>query len=421
MIDPTPAERAILYLLTLGDATNEILAIVKSEWFITPSARTLLKKITDINLKYGKVDPVILHTQLDDFEFKMLMSDDQKASANNIYRYCKILAEENARRKIVALLPRLAQNPKLEILSEIRGYMQEIDSVSVSAVKVEDAVLDYLTRMSEIDKSPSIRSGFKRFDERIMGFKAGRLYTIGARPSTGKTSILCQMSLNMAEAKNKVLLISSEMDMDAILGGRIIPMISEITASKFQSQSRILKELPIIKEKHYSRFVGMELYISEKEYASLEQIRLLIETVKPEIVCIDYLQLLTGPMSESKRLEISALTKGLKRMAKEYKLPIVILAQLNRESEKHIGAPKLSDLSESASIEQDSDVVVLVWADPQKNNQNSPNYILSFFIAKNRFGETDFIDFVYSKDTTNVREASLNILPTTARNQEAVF
>ena len=411
-----PAENAILQLLALGDNTNEILAVIKSEWFINPTARNLLTKIRAINEEYGKVDPVILHSKLDDFEFNLVMSDKNQARHSNIYRYCKILAEEHSRRKIVALLPRLAENPKLEILSEIRGYMQEIDSLSAVAVKINDAVLDYLTRMGTPDKSPSVNSGFTRLDERILGFKPGRLYTIGARPSTGKTSILCQMSLNMA-ATNKVLLISSEMDMDAILGGRLIPMVTGMTASKFQNQVSLLKEIKNLRENHYPKFSDLDLHISEKEYANLEQIRLLIETVKPDIVCVDYLQLLTGPLSESKRLEISALTKGLKRMAKEYKLPIVILAQLNRESEKHQGAPKLSDLSESGSIEQDSDVVVLVWKDPSKNNQVSQNYILSFFIAKNRFGETDFIDFVYSKDTTNVRESSQNILPTTSSQE----
>ncbi|MEK7112407.1 MAG: DnaB-like helicase C-terminal domain-containing protein, partial [Patescibacteria group bacterium] len=174
--------------------------------------------------------------------------------------------------------------------------------------------------------------------------------------------------------------------------------------------ARIKELLPMIKSKFFS-LAEKQIWLYDHSYPGLDDMKFAIEQTKPNIVMIDYLQILNAPRSETRRLEVSNLVLGIKTIAKEFSVPIILLAQLNRETDKRLGPPVMADLVETGTIEAASDFVALAWEPKPKNKEeiaqrNSSAYKpIHVTIGKNRHGLRKKFVLELSKDTTAVRQA----------------
>lgn len=256
-------------------------------------------------------------------------------------------------------------------------------------------------------KTAGVMTGIKTLDVLTNGFKNGDMVLVGARPSTGKSNVGFNILVNASESV-AVGFVSAEMD-------TISAIQRSLSACGEFDDSALVKGILTADEEDRFQFAcdklkDRKVYINDKPAISIFEVEILARKWKRErnigILIVDYLQLLRAEMrGRSRENEVSVISKTLKKIARELKIPVVALAQLNRESEKSKQLPKLSDLRESGSIEQDADVAILLHSFEscgdftvpanfgQFSGQSSKDIVL-FILAKNRRGVRNVFTFV---------------------------
>jgi replicative DNA helicase len=242
------------------------------------------------------------------------------------------------------------------------------------------------------------RTGIPDLDKKIIGFFGGELIIIAARPGRGKTTLSLQMAKSISEEYGRVLYFSLEMQPNK-LGIKFIANHTRINSRRIlsgdlneQERDKILNSFPKLSK--------MRLTMIKNRY-SLNQILTTIrkQAVKQKLaaVFIDYIQLIELSTREPRHLQLAEVSRRLKQTADEFNIPIIVLSQLTRLAEDAV--PKLNDLRESGNLEQDADQVIFI--DVIRNDENrkmrpqgGPVNIIS---AKNRMGETGFIELYYEK------------------------
>jgi len=297
-----------------------------------------------------------------------------------------------------------------DVIIKAKGGKDSLDIINITQSNINHLIYDkdgFSDSNKLIDKTIGnteipITTGFYGFDEKYNGFYPSDLIIIGARPSMGKTALAMSIILNQIKQGNKVGFFSLEMSLKQI-GQRIISMHSEIAhicikadnvqdrdMPTYKTALSELRELPIIVNDHGGLNV-MEIKT---------QARQLYNEGKLDILFIDYLQLIYDINSKSKReREVTIITQELKNLAKELHIPVVLLSQLNRQTESRAdNKPKLSDLRESGSIEQIADMVIFLYRKfyyTQDPFDSAENYML---IEKNRNGPTGMAQITFDSD-----------------------
>ena len=241
--------------------------------------------------------------------------------------------------------------------------------------------------------------GLRTIDNLLGGFKAGELIMIGARPSVGKTAIGLQAALHMCVQRElAVAFFSLEMSAES-LGIRLLSMCSGVNQRKLlynpqmEDISKATENLGMIHD--------AKLYIATTEVKTINIRKMAYQLKKQktlDAIIIDYIQLITPNTVRSTRTEqVSQISRDLKLLAEELKVPVIALSQVRRESDQEKRAPKLSDLRESGSLEQDSDVVLLLHRERNESGDLHENGNL--IIGKNRHGETGsvLVEFIPDK------------------------
>lgn len=245
-----------------------------------------------------------------------------------------------------------------------------------------------------------VPTGFSRFDLVTGGLIKSDMIVLAARPSVGKSALLGAISIYAAERKFKVGIISLEMS-NVQIGARMSSLISDTEFYKiFRNQIEEGYETEKL-HAHLETLANLPIKISDKTKVNINDIRAKVGQLKSkeqiDILFVDYLQLMDseeGNKNYNREQEVSKMSRGFKLMAKEFDIPIVVLAQLNRESEKiATKKPQLHHLRESGAIEQDADLVVFLHRDWKVGIQadkdgNSTEFEADLIIAKGRNIET---------------------------------
>ena len=251
-------------------------------------------------------------------------------------------------------------------------------------------------------------------DELTSGLQPSDLVIIAARPSMGKTAFAINIAENAALQGNKVVAVFSlEMSKEALLN-RMLCSVSRVDSHKMRS-GFISKEDALKLKDALDVLMNAPIYIDDTPGLSMSEMRAKARRLKQkhedklDLIVVDYLQLMSavapgGKRYENRTQEVSAISRGLKAIAKELKVPVVALSQLSRAPEQRGGKdnePKLSDLRESGSIEQDADVVMFIYR-PEYYNRNDPDLEgkAKLIIGKQRNGPTDTIQLAFMKSST---------------------
>lgn len=222
-------------------------------------------------------------------------------------------------------------------------------------------------------KKSFITTGFKKADNLNGGFYNGQLIVLGARPSVGKSAVMGQMALQMSKAEKKVGIISLEMN-NTEIAARLSAIETDIDFGTIYRT--ILRDEELHKsfyQKVSSELIGLPIYLSDKTKVNVNEIKAKAIKLKSskgcDVIIIDYLQLIDTTQDNknyNREQEVSKMSRGLKLMAMELDIPVIVLCQLNRNVTGRSYKdrfPKLSDLRESGAIEQDADVVMFIHRD----------------------------------------------------------
>lgn len=251
---------------------------------------------------------------------------------------------------------------------------------------------------------PGVPSGFLNLDELTQGFQKSDLIVLAGRPSMGKTALSLNIALNVLKiSKLPVLFFSLEMSKEQLMY-RILA--SETGISQTRLKNAQLYKNDWLKLNQTIKFLSkLPFFIEDQANSSIQEIqskakKLISEQTEIGLIIIDYLQLVQNLSnnSENRVQELSNITRLLKMMARELNIPIIALSQLSRKVENRINQkPMLSDLRESGSIEQDSDLVLLLYS--KKSNSLSPSLSTDteLIIAKHRNGPLGIIQFFFHK------------------------
>ena len=294
---------------------------------------------------------------------------------------------------------------------------QESESLLETAKKCRSGISERSKEYKETGKiaRKGLSTGYEDIDGLLDGLKPGNLIVLAARTGVGKTAFAINLAHNISiKNKTPMLFFSLEMDKEELVN-RIFSVDSGVSSSRMAKGTVTESDDRKIDES-LARFDSAQLYIREKSGLTLSDIRAqtrrLIEAYGIKILIIDYLQLIQpSAKSDNRQTEVAEISRGLKILAKDFKIPVICLAQLSRKTEERESKiPILSDLRESGAIEQDSDAVIFLSRPDMYDRSRKPG-VMEVIIAKNRHGKTGSIDLRFDGETSKVSAICYNAAP----------
>ena len=334
--------------------------------------------------------------------------------------YLQIVVEAKVSRDCSTFARKLEAIPSskpFELLEQIKEEAQKLQmksTINAGMETTETGFLKFFQVLEERCKAEhdfkAVPTGIQGLDEMFLGgLRGGEVVVIGARPSMGKTSIAMDMFLApYLKAKKGSMFFSLEMSAQSLLERALshqtgVPMDALITGDFSRIESKMHQIHRTIKE-----LSSKNLLIDDNTEQTIETIEAAImrqwkTNGKPANVIIDYMQLLTASkVSYSRENEVANMSRGLKKIAKRYDIPVIVLSQINRNCEKRdTGDPMLSDLRESGAIEQDADKVIFINRPFVLGKHDDPSFT-KLIVAKNRNGKTGTIIAKFDGSRTRI-------------------
>ena len=413
------AERSVLGGLMLEQqAWDEIADVVVEEDFYKPAHRKIFAAIRELTKKNQPTDLVTISNylmaknELDEIGGPTGLAEmmDQTPSTANILSYAKIVQEKSLLRRLIGVSQTFIDRAYDQAFEDIESFFDAVEAdvfqvaqkkATAGLVGASDLVKASLEKLENLYTQKlavtGVPSGFAELDDVTAGFQPGDLIIIAARPSMGKTAFSLNVALHAAlREKKKVAYFSVEMGKEQVM----IRMLS--SAAKVR-----LSDLRVghIDDKAWPKLINTaaslsetDLFIDDSSGISPFDIRAKARRMKArhglDLIVIDYLQLMSLKQKvESREREVSEISKLLKSIAKELQIPVIALAQLNRSVEgRSDRRPMLSDLRESGSIEQDADVIMMLYREDYYDRDNPEiKGVAEVIVGKQRNGPTDTV------------------------------
>ena len=351
---------------------------------------------------------------------------DVVPSAANLDYYVAIVREKYVMRRMIgtatdAVIKSRSHFGEVDsLLDEVVNDMQQVAELSVvkaSIYAVKQLIPETLSHIEKLlSGGPVLMStGFEDLDEITWGLHPGEMFVLAARPSVGKTALAMNIAEHLSLNGYPVGVFSLEMNKESLMQ-RLICARARVNHHNIrkgiltgEEQSRILTAA--------STLAKAKLHIDDTPGLSLLQLRARARRMHQmhgiKAIVIDYLQLMHAKVrnSDNRQVEVSLISNGVKAIAKELSVPVIVLSQLSRKVEDrgNNAEPKLSDLRESGSVEQDADTVVLLHRVKEKgaeDNANAPVVPVNVIVAKNRNGPTGTANLVFLRYCTRFENAA---------------
>ena len=435
-------ERALLgALLSDGAAFLRIGHLVEQSSFYKPNHRTLFQCMNELDARREPIDLITVADELrragkleeiGGVPFLSELAAEVPTSAN-IEHYAGVVHEKALLRNVISLSAEAvgsASDPTAradEVFEKVQRELVELIGrrrgrnamTSLDAVK---STIEHIEYMKSRDTHVhGVSSGFDRLDDFTTGFNPGELIIIAARPSMGKTALAMNIATGAAQHSDaRVAIFSLEMDVRQLVL-RMLAGEAHISLQRLRT-GRMSREEYGRMSQHAGRLADLHLYFDDQPGLEIGTLRARARQLwlehKINLIVIDYLQLITPPkMVDNQQQWIAFVSASLKNLAKELKIPIIVLSQLSRATESRGGErkPLLSDLRDSGAIEQDADIVMFVYRpeyykdlfkgkkDPQYEigSQSYPiEGLAEIIVAKNRNGPTGSLPLAFIKEYT---------------------
>ncbi len=422
------AERSVLgSILVHNDAFNLAVQVITPADFYRDAHRRIFDSMISLNERNQAIDFVTLKEELsrageiDAVGGPAYISSlaDGVPRATNVEYYSRIVKEKATLRNLIYAANKILTNAYEAdqesdlILDEAESAIFAVadDRLKAGFVPMRDLVKESFPKIEQLFEQKrlitGVPTGFVDLDEMTRGLQAGDLIIIAARPSMGKTSLVLNISQHVATQPDMTVgFFSLEMSKESLFL-RLLTSEAQIDSHRLMSGA--------IGQKDYGRIShaletlsAMRLFIDDSSNISVLEMRAKTRRLKAEhglnLIVVDYIQLMSGRgRHENRTLELASISRSLKGLAKELGVPIIVLSQLSRGPESRADhRPQLSDLRESGALEQDADLVGLIYRDDVYNKDpNNPDAgIAELIVAKQRNGPTGVIKLAFLREQT---------------------
>ena len=431
------AEMCLLGSLILAGGENvhligEVMQIIKSSTdFFLPKHTAIYEGITQVYDRRSAIDPVQLGRWLkDEGHYESIGGQDYLIELAesvpvtiNAPHYARIVRDKSRLRKLIDAAGRILRDAhesaessnividKAEQLIFDIAQTAASDEPAALAILIEQTFAQMQARQEAGHTLTGIATGYPELDDMLGGLQRGELIILAARPSMGKTALALNVAENIAAVNRQpVAVFSLEMSKQQ-LAERLLSSHSGVNGQKMRRNMLNGEELHRLQESA-TALSDAPIYIDDTPSVSALELRAkarrLASQHNIQCILIDYLQLMSYPGAESRQVEVSSISRAVKALARELKVPVLCLSQLNRNPEgRESKRPMLSDLRESGSIEQDADVVMMLHREEYYHNDEgwkaeNPDKIgvSELIIAKQRNGPTGTVELMFHKDTT---------------------
>jgi replicative DNA helicase len=422
------AERSVLgAILVYNDAFNLAVQVIQPADFYRDAHRRIFDKMISLNERNHAIDFVTLKEELaragelDDVGGPAYIASlaDGVPRATNVEYYSRIVKEKATLRNLIYAANKILTNAYEAdqesdlILDEAESAIFSVadDRLKAGFVPMKDLVKESFPKIEQLFEQKrlitGVPTGFEDLDEMTRGLQGGDLVIIAARPSMGKTSLVLNISQHVATQPNLTVgFFSLEMSKESLFI-RLLTSVAQIDSHRLMSGA--------IGQKDYGRIShaletlsAMRLFIDDSSNIGVLEMRAKCRRLQAEhglnLIVVDYIQLMSGRgRFENRTLELGSISRSLKGLAKELSVPIIVLSQLSRGPESRSDhRPQLSDLRESGALEQDADLVGLIYRDDVYNKDpNNPDAgTAELIIAKQRNGPTGTVRLAFLREQT---------------------
>jgi replicative DNA helicase len=377
-------ERAVLSSILFNpEELEDVLGVLKPKDFYLPAHKKIFEVMVKLHNDDMPIDEEFIRKRVDtkDVDDSILLEILSANPITNTLAYVREIKDGSVKRELASLattIKKVAIEEEMsanEALDTIQGELYKISTDSATSElkdmqTVTGDTLSYIEKMKKMGNKHLIgeTTGFEALDRRTTGFNAGDLIIIAARPAMGKTALVLNMALKNVEQGKGVIFFSLEMPAEQLM----LRMLAAKTSIPLQNLRK-----GDLDDQQWSNLSGAfddlntkKLFVDDGGSININQLRARVRKLAQndanniKLVIIDYLQLMQGTGNKDRHQEVSDISRGLKMLAREMKIPIIALSQLNRGLENRPDKrPMLSDLRESGAIEQDADIIMFVYRD----------------------------------------------------------
>lgn len=419
------AEQAVLGSIFLDpDKIHIASEYLTKDSFFKLSHGMLFNIMQELSDKGDPIDPVSIKSALDSSgQFELVGGMAFLASLINavptsahIEHYSKVVAEKSRARKVIEDLSQSISNVydgKIDLNEILSQTEQNLSTISNEQKKGFRTIIDVIDstqsildeRSQKVGDVTGTSTGFTDFDQITTGLHEDNLIIIAARPAMGKTAFALNIAQNVAKNSDKaVAIFSLEMGAESLVermlsAEGLIPSYHVKTGNLSESEWRRMISAQ-------ERLARGKIFIDDTAGIRISEIRSKAKRLAQEngglgLIVIDYLQLIEGRGRENRQQEVSEISRQLKIIAKELKVPVIALSQLSRRvDQRNDKRPILSDLRESGSIEQDADIVAFLYREAyyKRDEQEEPDNVTELILEKNRHGSLGTVQLYFLKE-----------------------
>ena len=433
------AEQAVLSAMLMDqDAILRATEFLDDTMFYREGNRRIFRAMLSLSGRGDVIDPLTLTEELSRTgeleasggrDYISFLVDAVPTSANIEY-HARIVREKSLRRRLIEVSTAIVAEafesaaPATELLDAAEHRIFEVNQSrgSEGFTRIKELLWPTMERIELLHRGgesiTGVPSGFKDLDEITAGFQPSDLIIVAGRPSMGKTALILNIVQNAAlDTEVPVAVFSLEMSKEQLVQ-RLLTSEGRVDAQRLR-KGKLHDEEFVRLGRAAGILTHAPIWIDDSPTMGLLEMRSKARRLKIDnnigMVVIDYLQLMQGPTNtESRQAEISYISRSLKALARELKIPVVALSQLSRAPEQRTGEnkrPQLSDLRESGAIEQDADLVMFIYRQevydgPTDKDGNSLEGRAEIIVGKQRNGPTGLVNLYFNKTFTRFENYS---------------
>jgi replicative DNA helicase len=434
------SEQAVLGALMLRpSAIHEITDLIAPEMFYAKKHSSIYQTMLDLSAKSEPIDVLSVASKLK--EKKMINEVGGNSYLNevmsnvpstvNIRHYADIVYKKFILRSLIDASENIATQAYAEADQDVSDILDSAEksifrvssnmNVKNGFVSIKQGLMETVEQIEYLrehkDEVRGVPTGFPDIDNLLAGFQKSDLIILAARPSIGKTTFALDIARNVALSGKAVGIFSLEMSAQQLVQ-RMLSAESRVDAWAIRTGHGLSTQHFSTLQDAASRLQKAPIYIDDQAGNSIVKMRAVARRLKSEhglaLIVIDYLQLIHASKNYDNMVnQITEISRSLKQLARELDVPVLALSQLSRAVEARGGKPRLSDLRDSGSIEQDADVVMFLHREDRYKDAGEKDNIIEVLVEKHRNGAIGKVDLYFDAKTTSMLTMDKSHVPAT--------